>query len=157
MRAAGPSTGSRGFTAIELLIALAIVGVLATVGFSRYMDYRERVRVYAATSDIGAMSTVIQQYIVDSYVPPDSLAQVGLAGLRDPWGYPYQYYNLTSHKGNGKARKDRNLNPLNTDFDLYSVGKDGNTASSLQAKWSRDDVIRARDGRFVGLASDFDP
>jgi general secretion pathway protein G len=153
---AGPKTGS-GFTVIELLIALAIVGVLGTVGFSRYTDYRERVRVYASASDISAMSSVIQQYIVDNRVPPDSLADVGLSGRLDPWGRPYEYYNLTSHKGNGKARKDKKLNPLNTDFDLYSVGKDGQTSSSLSAKWSRDDVIRARDGRFVGLASDFDP
>lgn len=154
---AGTRSGSHGFTLIELLIALAILGVLGTFGLSRYQDYRERARVYAAASDIGAMSAAIQQYAIDNRAPPDSLAQVGLGGKTDPWGRQYEYLNLTSLKGNGKARKDKKLNPLNTDFDLYSVGKDGATSSSLQAKQSRDDVVRARDGRFVGLASDFDP
>jgi general secretion pathway protein G len=154
---AGSITGSTGFTVVEFLIVLAIVGVLATVGISRYEDYRERARLYAATTDIAAMSATIKQYVLDNPGLPDSLADVRLDNKLDPWGRPYQYYNLASHKGNGKARKDKKLNPLNTDFDLYSVGKDGYSSSSLQAKWSRDDVVRALDGRFNGLASDFDP
>jgi general secretion pathway protein G len=152
-----PPPGVAGLTVIELMIALAIVSLLATVGVSRYQDYRERVRVSTAITDIGAMSVAISHYTLDNHAPPDSLAAVGLAGRVDPWGKPYQYYNLTNSKGNGKARKDKKLNPLNSDFDLYSMGKDGYSSSSLQAKWSRDDVVRARDGAFVGLASDFDP
>jgi general secretion pathway protein G len=154
---AGPGPGSSGFTVIEIVIALAIVGVLANIGFSRYQDYRDRVRVYTAAAEISAISSAIQQYGLDNPALPDSLSQVGFGSKLDPWGHPYEYYNLSSHKGNGKARKDKKLNPLNTDFDLYSIGKDGATSSSLQAKQSRDDVVRARDGRFVGLASDFDP
>jgi len=154
---AGSITGSSGFTFIEVLIAVAMVGVLATVGISRYMDYRERVRVYAAVTDLITMSLTVKQYALDYNGPPDSLASVQLDGRLDPWGRPYQYLNLTTSKGNGHARKDKKLNPLNTDFDLYSMGKDGYSSSSLQAKWSRDDIVRARDGRFIGLASDFDP
>jgi general secretion pathway protein G len=154
---AGSTPGSAGFTVIELLIALAILSVLGTVGVSMYQDYQERARVYAASADIGSMAAAIQQYTTDNHALPDSLSQVGLAGKLDPWGRRYEYYNLVSHNGNGRARKDKKLNPLNTDFDLYSIGKDGGTSSSLQAKQSRDDVVRARDGRFVGLASDFDP
>lgn len=47
---------------------------------------------------------------------------------------------------------DRSLHPLNSDFDLYSMGKDGNTAKPITAKISQDDIIRANDGGFVGLA-----
>jgi general secretion pathway protein G len=154
---AGPRPGATGFTAIEILIALAILGVLGSVSISRYQDYRERARVYAASTDIGAMGAAIQQYAIENRSLPDSLSDVRLAGKLDPWGRPYEYLNLTTHRGNGRARKDKKLNPLNTDFDLYSAGKDGETSSSLQAKQSRDDVVRARDGRFIGLASDFDP
>jgi general secretion pathway protein G len=60
--------------------------------------------------------------------------------------------------GNGpaaKPRKDRFLHPINSDYDLYSMGKDGKTVESLTAKMSHDDVIRGNDGQFVGLAAEF--
>jgi len=37
------------------------------------------------------------------------------------------------------------------------MGKDGASVPPLTAKASRDDIIRANDGRFIGLASDYDP
>jgi general secretion pathway protein G len=72
----------------------------------------------------------------------------------DPWGQPYQYYNIAAN-GKGGARKDKALNPLNSDFDLYSVGPDGLTKSQVSNKDSLDDVIRANNGGFIGNASDF--
>jgi general secretion pathway protein G len=75
----------------------------------------------------------------------------------DPWDNPYHYTNLEAAKGKGSARKNKNLVPINSDFDLYSSGKDGASVSPLTAKASRDDIVRASDGRFVGLASDYDP
>lgn len=54
-----------------------------------------------------------------------------------------------------QARKDRFLVPINTDFDLYSMGKDGTSVPSLTAAASRDDVVRAANGAFIGLASRF--
>src|SRR3546814_2125030 len=47
------------------------------------------------------------------------------------------------------------LNPLNSDFDLYSMGKDGVTKSQITNKDSLDDVLRANDGAFVDLAANF--
>jgi general secretion pathway protein G len=146
-----------GFTLIEILLVIGIVGVLVSIAIPKYADYREQVRVRQAVTDIAALSALIALYDTDNHSPPDSLAQIGNGGKLDPWGRPYEYLNLTSIKGNGKARKDKKLHPLNTDFDLYSVGKDGSSQSSLMAPVSRDDVIRARDGRFIGLATDFDP
>ncbi len=55
----------------------------------------------------------------------------------------------------GLMRRDRNLVPLNTRFDLYSQGKDGESRPPLTAKASWDDVLRANDGSFVGLASNY--
>jgi len=148
---------ARGFTVIELMISLAIVGVLASVATPMYQNYRERVRVNAATTDIAAMSAAIKLYYTDARHLPVSLADIGNGGKLDPWGRPYRYLDLTTVKGHGASRKDKRLNPLNSDFDLYSVGKDGDSLTSLMAPPSRDDVIRARDGRFIGLARDFDP
>jgi len=148
---------ARGFTAIELMISLAIVGVLASVATPMYQNYRERIRVSTAVTDIAAISAVIKLYQTDAQQLPASLAQVGNGNKLDPWGRPYRYLDLTTSKGHGASRKDKRLNPLNSDFDLYSVGRDGDTSTSLNPPVSRDDVIRARDGRFIGLARDFDP
>jgi general secretion pathway protein G len=52
-------------------------------------------------------------------------------------------------------RKDRFLVPINSDYDLYSMGKDGKSSSPLTSKNGRDDIIRANDGAFIGLASDY--
>jgi general secretion pathway protein G len=55
----------------------------------------------------------------------------------------------------GQLRKDRNLVPINTDFDLFSRGKDGQTNFPLTAQRSRDDIVRANNGGYIGLASDY--
>jgi general secretion pathway protein G len=144
-------------TIIELMISVLILVVLASIAASGYQNYRERIRVAQAITDIGAMSVQIKHYMVDNQAPPASLAEIGLGGRLDPWGRPYFYLDLTDANGKGKSRRDKKLNPLNSDFDLYSAGKDGLTQTQLTAHNSRDDVIRARDGKFIGLASDFDP
>ena len=58
-------------------------------------------------------------------------------------------------KGWRNFRKDKNLHQLNTDFDLYSSGKDRDSKRPLNAKASRDDIMRANNGAFIGLAEDY--
>ena len=53
------------------------------------------------------------------------------------------------------ARKDKSLHPVNSDFDAYSVGPDGKSASPLTAQSSADDIIRGSNGGFYGLGRDF--
>jgi general secretion pathway protein G len=55
----------------------------------------------------------------------------------------------------GHARKDHSLVPINTDFDLYSMGPDGRSAPPLTAQHSRDDIVRANNGTFIGIASEY--
>lgn len=54
-----------------------------------------------------------------------------------------------------QPRKDHNLHPINSDYDLYSMGKDGKSVSPLTGGPSRDDIVRANNGRFVGKAADY--
>ena len=82
------------------------------------------------------------------------MAEVNRAGFRDPWGNPYEYLDI-ENPGGGKPRKDGKLKPMNSDFDLYSKGRDGLTKDKLDDKDSVDDVVRVFDGQFINLASKF--
>jgi general secretion pathway protein G len=135
------------------MIALGLVAVLATLSVNAWGGWRERVNMQKAQDDIIAISVVVDQYWQDKQGYPASLAAIGRDAMRDPWGNPYRYLNLTTANGNGQARKDHSLVPLNSDYDLYSMGPDGRSASPLTAQSSRDDVLRANNGRFVGPAS----
>jgi general secretion pathway protein G len=145
-----------GLTIVELMIGVAIVAVLVAVAFPAYSDYRLRQRVVQAITDLVVMDTVIKNYYFDNQAYPETLHDIGAGNKADPWGRPYVYVPLQDVKGLGDARKNRNLVPINSDFDLYSKGRDGKSRPPLGAQDSRDDVIRANDGRYFGLASDYE-
>ncbi len=144
---------SAGLTLVELMLALTVLGVLTAVVLPSWDGWRERVKTKQAQEDIIALSAVLDGIFTDTDALPASLAEIGRGGLRDPWGNLYQYTNLTTLTGKGKARKDHSLVPLNSDYDLYSKGPDGMSSPPLTAKSSRDDILRANNGRFVGPAS----
>ena len=147
----------RGFTLVEILIVIGILAIVGAIAMPRYADYKERIRITQAKQDIAAINAQVKVYMHDNRTPPDALSAVGQGSKLDPWGRPYQYQRLEGVKGvAGKARKNKNLVPLNSDFDLYSMGKDGETAGPLTAPVSRDDVLRANDGAFIGLASEYE-
>ncbi|MBX3617308.1 type II secretion system protein [Nitrosomonas sp.] len=148
----------RAFTLVELLVTIAIIGVLAAIAVPTYSDYIDKVKAIQAIVDIKHIEQLLESYQSSNGKFPPSLNEIGAQNLLDPWGNPYQYLNLSDPniKGiTGKARKDHNLVPINSDFDLYSMGKDGNSVSPLTAKASRDDIVRANNGRYIGLASKY--
>ncbi len=144
----------RGFTLVEAMLVVGLVAVLFGIAIPTYQSYRNRVRTNTAAREIAEMSAMVQRFELDQRAFPNSLADVALNGKLDPWGRPYVYYNVEAN-GRGGARKDRRLNPLNTDFDLYSLGPDGKTKPQVTQKDSVDDIIRASNGRYVGVAADF--
>jgi general secretion pathway protein G len=146
---------SSGLTIVELLIAIAIVGILAGIAIPLYAGYVENARVQTAIADIRSISLVIEEYRNDRSSLPTSLADINYATFLDPWGKPYRYWNIQTATGNGQCRKDKFVVPINTDYDLYSRGKDGQSASALTAHTSRDDIIRANDGAYIGPAAGY--
>lgn len=144
-----------GFTLLELIITVAVVAILAVIAQGQYAGYLERARIATAIADLVTMELEIVRFQQLPNGPlPASLADIGRGGFLDPWGRPYHYVNLkTTNKG--AARRDRRLNPLNSDYDLFSAGKDGVFKKQVSQKDSLDDVIRALDGSFVGVARDF--
>jgi len=145
----------QGLTLIELVFMMAIVAVVSAIAVISYSGYTVASKNSKAIEQITVMSISIDDFLVDYGRFPDSLNEVGLDSLEDPWGNPYQYLNIQANPGNGGVRKDHNLVPLNSDYDLYSMGPDGSSVSPLTAAASRDDIVRANDGRFVGLATDY--
>ncbi len=209
------SRGQQGFTIIELMIAVTIVGALAGLAIPNYLGYLDKARLTRAIAEIRYIERVIDSYEAANESLPNTLAEAGAGGMIDPWGNSYVYLNIAAltlpgggsggtggtgggggsggagggGSGGGSApassnpggnqtsywfepdsahaanpsgggppsqpRKDRFLHPINSDYDLYSMGKDGESVEPLTAQKSHDDVIRANDGSFVGLAVEF--
>mgnify|MGYP003454727366 CR=1 FL=1 len=206
--------GQQGFTIIELMFAVTIVGALAGLAIPNYLGYLDKARLARCIAEIRYIERAIDSYEAAYDSLPNTLAEVGAGEIVDPWGNPYEYLNIAAltlpgggggngnaggaggggaggagggggsgngggngggnktsywfepdsayaaqggggNASKGKPRKDRFLHPINSDYDLYSMGKDGESVEPLTAKKSHDDVIRANDGSFVGLAVEF--
>lgn len=151
----GARRAQRAFSIIELFTAIAVLGLTLAIAIPSYTGYIQRTKVTAATQDIGRISMAIAHYqSLNNALPPD-LATIGFAAKLDPWGHPYAYLSFAGLTGKAQMRKDRSLVPINTQFDLYSTGPDGQSRPPLTAPVSRDDVIMANDGAYIGPAANY--
>lgn len=109
---------TRGFTLIEILVVVVILGILAGLIVPRIMDRPDQARVVAAKNDINAIMNALKLYRLDNGIYPS--ADQGLSALvkrpetgdvprnwksggylerlpKDPWGGDYQYLNPGIH------------------------------------------------------------
>lgn len=115
-----------GFTLVEMLLVVTIIGILAALVIPRIAGTSDKARITAAMADIkGGIKTALDRYEVDNGFYPKSLGDLVqkpndaknwngpyLDALpNDPWGQPYVY-----------VCPGRN-NP--SSYDLYSIGRDG--------------------------------
>jgi general secretion pathway protein G len=152
------SGSGNGFTVLELMTAVAVGALLVSIAAPLYRERIERLKVHQAEQDLAGIALAIESFrTAHDFKLPQSLDEVSGVPTADPWGNAYAYLSFSADIPGikGKIRKDHNLHPLNSEFDLYSLGADGESNPALTAKASRDDVIWARDGSFIGLASDF--
>jgi len=120
-------TGQKGFTLLELLVVMVIIGLLAGLVGPRYFGQVGKSQVKVAAAQIDALDKAIIQFRLDTDRFPTT--EEGLAALREPppgiagWAGPY-------------LKKDVPLDPWgrnyfykepgeHSDFDLYTYGKDG--------------------------------
>lgn len=152
-----PKQRSKGFGLIELVVTLVVATMLVTLAIPSYQRQVTRAKVSAAIGDIAKLSLAVESFRLNNNDRiPLTLEEMGVPVPLDPWGRPYEFLNIPAAGGGvGALRKDGKLNPLNTDFDLYSVGKDGESAGPLSAGQSRDDIVRANNGAFIGLGEDY--
>ena len=144
----------RGFTLVELAVAVVVSALLASIAIPSYTAIVDSLKVKRAITDIHELGLQIERWHTNTFDYPDSLAAASLDGLKDPWGNSYRYLKISTAT-TGQVRRDRNLRPINNDFDLYSVGKDGQTQTQLQGRRARDDIVRANNGAYVGIAKDY--
>ena len=117
-----------GFTLIEVMVVVIILGILAAVVVPNIMDKPDQARITKAKQDIRALESALNMYKLDNFVYPNT--DQGLEALvqkpsgtpdpknwkqylkrlpEDPWGNPYQY-----------------LNPgIQGDIDIFTFGADG--------------------------------
>jgi general secretion pathway protein G len=138
----------KGLTLIELLITVAIIGILSAIAVPLYTGYIDKQRNTTAIIDINNIESQIERFRVLNGSPSATLAVAGIVPPKDPWGRSYIYVC----PGN---RWDKHDKPLNKDYDLLSEGKDGKTDVKLWKIKAFDDIIRCNDGAYIGLASEY--
>ncbi|MEK8024236.1 MAG: prepilin-type N-terminal cleavage/methylation domain-containing protein [Candidatus Hydrogenedentota bacterium] len=166
----------RGFTLVEMLIAVAIIGILAVLSIPRILYALETSRVARAVAEIRAFHEEIEVFRTTHVggVPIDWSTFHKGSVPKDPWGNDYIFNSFNSTiamplvplpilpagVSNGlntslARRRNGSLAPINSKYDLFSEGADGDWLQFLIAAVSQDDVIMANDGGYIGLASDY--
>lgn len=128
-RTAGHPGSQRGFTLIEILVVVVILGILAAIVVPRVMERPGEARIVRVKQDLQGVATALSMYKLDNHRYPSS--EQGLQALvtkpsgtpeapnwkgpyldrlpKDPWDHPYQYQQPGQHG----------------DMDIYSYGADG--------------------------------
>ena len=130
-----------GFTLIEIMVVVVILGILAAAVVPKIMSRPEQARIEKAKHDIGSYETALDIYKLDNYKYPST--DQGLEALvskpsgspqprnyksggyikklnKDPWGKEYLYLNPGTHG----------------EFDLYSFGPDNQPSDDDIGNWN---------------------
>ena len=134
-------SNQNGFTLIEIMVVVVILGILAAAVVPKIMSRPEQARIEKAKHDIGALESALNIYKLDNYQYPST--DQGLESLvskpsgspqprnyksggyikklnKDPWGQEYLYLFPGTH----------------TDLDLYSLGPDGQPSDDDIGNWN---------------------
>ena len=97
---AGRQFANAGFTLLEILAVIVILGLLSTLAIAIYQNYKKNAMNSAAIATIGTLSEAIMQYRENNDVYPDDLNVIPGGQQLDPWGHPYQYLNIANGGNN---------------------------------------------------------
>ncbi len=82
----------KGFTLLELLIVVAIIGTLASIAISTYHGTIQKAKTVKAIAEIKNIATTLDNFYQDNQFYPDTLDQVGLGGSARPMGQSLSVY-----------------------------------------------------------------
>ncbi len=119
-------------------------------GFVAWRPPQGRIAVSAARR--AAARTAVAEVAAEL---PRELSPIETASLEGTIAASSSFSLFVGVDAETTRRRDRYMFPLNTDYDLFSLGPDSRTAVSLGEKVGLDDVIRANNGGFFGLASEY--
>lgn len=138
-----------GFTLIELILVVALVGILATLAIPSFNSYTKKAKNGASATDIRNIDRAITSYILDKNAFPVLLSDIGTMGtMADPWKHLYEYQVVVP---GSVELLDIASQPFNTDYDLYSKGADGASELTAGGVGNEDDIVRSNNGIFVGM------
>jgi prepilin-type N-terminal cleavage/methylation domain-containing protein len=147
----------RGFTLVELLVVVVIIGVLSIVALSGFSKVKQTARVSKCEEELRGWEKSVFAFYSDNHRYPDNWNEITHGGATplDPWGKQYVYTKIEGDPLAVPLEYGAGF-PCNDDFDLYSEGMDGDhvttyTYDDTTPSVSDDDIIRGRDGAFLGL------
>lgn len=88
---------ARGFTVIEVMVAVAIVGVLASIAGTSYAKYVDKAKIARAVAEMQGIAKYLDAVVVDDGAPPAALADLSIPIPLDPWGNPYSYLQIAGN------------------------------------------------------------
>lgn len=139
-----------GFTLVELMVVVAILGVLATMAIPLFNGYMKTVKNGACTADIRSIDKAIQAYVIEKNALPASLNDLGMGNPLDPWQRPFEFQVLGPGPAPAPLQDEVLGDRLNMDYDLYSKGEDGLSDPVSGTPGNADDIVRSSDGVYVG-------
>jgi prepilin-type N-terminal cleavage/methylation domain-containing protein len=147
----------RGFTFLEIVIVIIIAALIVGSAFPAYMYLIDSARNRRAIQDIRDMADDIDRFGRLNKRYPNDLAEIFTETPQDPWGITYRYLNIreAANPGSLPIRTDINEERLNSDYDLYSMGSDTVSLTSIAEPTSRDDIVRGDNGDFIGVVIDY--
>ncbi len=128
------SRSARGFSLVELLAVIMLLGIIAGIVVPKVFGQAEKGKWQASKTKVSSVSAKIESYALDVGRPPEQLQDmISKPGNADNWAGPYA---RDSDLKDGWGRVFEYKMPgEHGDFDVISLGADGQPGGE---KWARD-------------------